>query len=443
MSQPIVERFKPELSFAVSESDGVLPPTPTNLHAWYENARYSNDFTNDRYVGNERLAHEMFTLVFYDWMLHAEQLNENELAERLKIDGETYLAERVFKVPYSELSLRFDDNDIKGERFGDKGILRVCRDAVDLRAQNKQSIERVLHDGLGMSNLLTLLKSIAIGETVVLLSLPDPEDPNMGTYSFIYLYEKVSNDHARMGIIRRDEIDAAFWVDQLESFTKHALSFDGFDHLKFVARPFVGRDTFNELCKKLLVDHSGKTIPPWALGELENIVPHVVQAIGEGKLERAEKLFNAFKIGVTSRLLDKYQKVDTVRLVDDLLYFAGISTWYLDNGGRDFLSYESGCALDTIDLANGQLFPDQRNELTKLDLNQGLKNESDITKEVSDEKMAFLDSGAVSLKRIVSEGEKQCYNCPVCVGDNKGMVYKYSHYLICTDDPKKHVLNLN
>lgn len=352
----------------ISNTDGTLAATESNLQLWYSQVVNREVKDADRFGESKGESEKMFSLWLYYWMIDHENLSESDLESRLYIDGMTYLAERVFELPYNELKLNFTDEEIYGDGFGDKGLLNICRDGVDLRGAEKESTTRVSHEGLGIWNLIHILKTLKVGETVMLISPPDPADPNMGGYNLIYLYEKTSENNLRMGVITDKDNDINYWRENAKSFSKYGNDFSNYDHNQFVAHPFVTNRSLTEI-KATILNTEDRYIPEWALDKLSKVIPSVRKALYEGNVKRAEELFNAFKIATTAKLLNKDKDINMERLVDDNEYFLVISGWYIHNGGDKYLNKKTGCSLDRINLGDRDLFNNQLDRFTQFDMN--------------------------------------------------------------------------
>ncbi len=400
-------------------ADGTAIANPANLGWWYQEMLLRDEKEISRFEVHHNSSEQMFSLWFYHWMINNENLAQAEIDSRLRVDGLTYLAERVFELPYHELRLHYSEKDIFGVDFGDKGLLNICRDAVDLRVNAQEPLDRVLHDGLGMWNLLHLLPTMKIGEVAMIISPPDPDDPNMGSYNQVYLYEKTGESTIRLGIITDHNFSLSDWQKKAGDCAKYDISFAGYDHLGFVAHPFVIDQSLPEIKKQILLDHEDKQIPQWALDQLELIVPEVRKALFEGNVKRAEELFNAFKIATTSKLMDTTKNINMVQLVDNSWYFADVSAWYLRNGGEKYLNKATGCSLDRIDLDKNDLFSDQWDSFTRFEM--------DPLKSI----LGDSDSGSSS---ELSDGETACYPCPMCGGEVK----RRGSELVCQKNPSEH-----
>lgn len=357
----------PEFVVREVNSDGTAVANSSNLDWWYEEMVGRHEKDVKRFEDHHGSSEQMFSLWLYYWMINHESLGTEQLESRLYVDGMTYLAERVFELPYNELKLRYTNEDIYGEGFGDKGLLDICRDGVDLKKAAKELIDRPLHEGLGAWNLLHLLPTMQIGEVAMLISPPDPNDPSMGEYNLIYLYEKVTESSIGMGIVTDYSHKIDYWQQSAESFSKYSNDFSRHDHNEFVAHPFITNLSLSEIKSRLLLGES-KNIPDWALDKLRSIIPNIREALYRGDIKRAEELFNGFKIATTAKLLKKEKEIDVVRLVDDREYFSRIAGWYMDNGGDKFLDKRTGCSLDRIDLGKNSLFGNQRDYLSRFDM---------------------------------------------------------------------------
>ncbi|MBP9702279.1 hypothetical protein KBD69_01200 [Candidatus Woesebacteria bacterium] len=355
-------------TFKISNADGTLAATESNLHLWYSQVANRDTKDVNRFGENKGESEKMFSLWLYYWMIDHESLATNDLESRLYIDGMTYLAERVFELPYNELKLHFTDEEIYGVGFGDKGVLNICRDGVDLRRAEQESTNRVMHEGLGMWNLVQLLQTLKVGESAMLISPPDPDDPNMGGYNLIYLYEKTSENNLRMGVITDNVNDIEYWRNNASTFSRYRNDFSQYDHNQFVAHPFITKQSLVEI-KSTILHTDDKYVPDWALEKLRKVIPSVRKALYEGNVKRAEELFNAFKIATTAKLLNKDKDVNMERLVDDIEYFMVISGWYIHNGGDKYINKKTGCSLDRINLGDRDLFNNQWDRYTKFDMN--------------------------------------------------------------------------
>ncbi len=399
--------------------DGTAIANESNLNWWYQEMLLRDGKDVMRFEDHHNSSEQMFSLWFYHWMINHENLAQGEIDNRLAVDGLTYLAERVFELPYHELGLHFTETDVYGDKFGDKGLLNICRDAVDLRKSAKEPLDRVMHDGLGMWNLLHLLPTMMIGEVAMIVSPPDPDDPSMGRYNQIYLYEKTGEETLRLGIITDHNNTLKDWQAKAGEYAKYDVSFVDYDHLKFVAHPFIVIESLPELKKQILLNGEDKQIPQWALDQLDQIVPEVRTALFEGNIKRAEELFNAFKIATTSKLIDVGKTIDMVKLVDDDEYFSYISVWYLRSGGEKYLNKATGCSLDRINLDKNDLFNNQWDTFTRFDM--------DPLKSVLGER-----DGESS--KELSDGETACYPCPMCGGEVK----RRGSELVCQKNPEQH-----
>lgn len=346
--------------------DGIATPSESNLQLWYQVVASREAKDSKRFDNHHGSAEQMFSLWLYYWMIHHENLTSQELDSRIYIDGMTYLAERVFELPYNELNLHFTEDEIYGDGFGDKGVLDICRDGVDLRVAAHESTIRAMHEGLGMWNLHHQLKVMNPGDVSVLVSPPDPNDPNMGGYNLIYLYEKTGPDSVRMGIITDTTRTIEEWRVLARDLSNNSVLFQDYDHLRFVAHPFIAKSGLSSL-KSILLDVEQVAIPDWALDGLRQVIPSIREALYASDVRRAEELFNGFKIATTSRLLNPTMRVDVKRLLDDIDYFNAISLWYMQSGGAQYLNKRTGCSLDRISLGRTNLFAEQSNQLTRLD----------------------------------------------------------------------------
>jgi len=324
----------------------VWEPSLFSLSAWMV---MGVEFEGGRLVSGKDLR-QRFALSPYIRMAEVEQIPEDQLVARVYEDAVKYVEENVLRVKLGQLGLDIQGDDLYSPRFGGKSLLEMCRDAVVVREEKGIDGERVRHEGLGISNLVRLLKVMHEGEVAVIVSPPDEDDENMPGYSMVYLYEKRANDKVWFGAVRDEERKLEGWQVFAKKNSMWQTKWQEYDHLSFVALPFVAKGGLGELMKELGV-RGVDEVPQWVLREARVSAKLIANHLEFGNYRLAQRVLDSFKMAV---IAGRKQTgggdigFSVARMAYDSRYLAMVNHVFYAGGGLEVLEAEGLCGGDAI-----------------------------------------------------------------------------------------------
>lgn len=383
----------------------VVEPDDITLHSWMESAE--SGARGYEHLSKDDL-NQRFALSPYIRMFEHEKVDLQVLEDRFREDAITYVEENILRVKLGTRNFELRDGDMYSPEYGNKSILMMCRDAVLVREAKGISEIRSRHEGLGMANLIKMLEVMSEGDVVTLVSPPDPNDEMMAGYSMVYVYEKGENNQIWFGAVRDENRDIASWQDFAQENSLWQTEWNQYDHLKFVALPFVVKSGLGDVLKSLGVGHVAD-FPNWIRREIDSSAAMIVKNIATGNIPMAQKILDSLKIAVIAGR-KKTQTTDTgyrvAEMVLDPRYFNQVRNDYHMGRGNEVARAGGLCGGDSIGgLEGGYMDP-----LKKLSRGNNLmsdvmgvdESETTSTETISspDDIVITLDSGETYVLKI-------------------------------------------
>ncbi len=358
---------------------------------------------------SEKDLQQRFSLGVYVRMHEAEGISRDELESRFAADAVTYVEEYVLRVKLGQRELELRDHDLFSSKFGSKSVLSMCKDAVVAREKKNIDPIRAKHEGLGISNLVKLLEVTRPGEVVVIVSPPDPGDKNMAGYTMVYLYEKQDNGKIWFGAVRDEGRGIGDWQKFAAETSLWQEDWGDYDHLKFVALPYVAKNSLGEVLNKLGVTSDPDDIPLWIRREAQTSAKLIAANIEVGNKVMAQRVLDAFKTAVIAGR-DKTEVGEhgysVARMTMDPRYLMMVQRFFDIGGGGRFIAAGGICGIDEINSLTGEPM-NNNNALSDV---MGI-DERKTTKTSSSESTG-MHCGACCGSHVAKEGDM--YVCKDC-----------------------------
>jgi hypothetical protein len=322
-------------------------PNDITLRAWMdENKKGVGGYES---ISKDDL-NQRFALSPYIRMYEHERVDIATLESRFREDAITYVEENVLRVKLGKRNFQLRDGDIYSAEYGSKSILAMCRDAVLAREEKGISEVRAKHEGLGISNLVKLLEVMSEGDVAVLVSPPDSSDETMAGYSMVYVYEKGKGDEIWFGAVRDEDRDISSWQDFAREHSLWQTDWSQYDHLKFVALPFVTEAGLGEVLKSLGVGYVAD-FPDWIRREINSSAKMIVKNISNGNIRMAQRILDSLKIAVIAGR-NKTQTTDTgyrvAEMILDPRYFDLVRNDFHIGRGNEISGAGGICGIESI-----------------------------------------------------------------------------------------------
>lgn len=421
-------------------------PEAAALSQWQESVPEKRSFEYGTLAQTE--YKKQYSLLYYWWMKELAEVTDDELLSIIQSDTYRWAAEHVFKVPYREFEYALLDGQLVSPDFGNRSILSMCAEAVEIRIQAGASTERADHEGLGVANLQKLLSRMKPGETAVIISPPDGAQEKSASYNMIYLYEKRGDNTVKATAVRDTESTLTGLRALAGYLSGNMPRWENATHLEMVAVPFVSRVGFDALLDELGV-HVIEYLPGWATEMIDKTTRAMWRSIQKGDRTGATELFDALQIALFTRYKNEQDwsispasrtfNYDPLVMVADRSSWMDVQAEFVRVGGLDMMEEADQCGGVALSLKDFTSVNNLQSVLFGYDEVRVPAVAGEIVdKTVDGDKSVVLDGTTYTLTEIVNGGEKECYNCPVCRGETKGNVYSFKGFLVCTEIPETH-----
>lgn len=331
-------------------------------------------------------------------MYQVEGVDEGELRGRIEEDALSYVEENILRVRLGESTWQVKDNDLYSPKFKSKSLKEICRDSVLVRIEKGIDANRAKHEGLGVTNLISLLQVMQTGEVAAIISPPDPRDKTMDGYSMVYLYEKQDRDRIWFGAVRDENRKLKDWQEFAERQSMWQARWEDYDHLQFVALPFVAKEGLGKLLNGLGI-RQAEEIPEWINREIESTARLITKNIQAGSLDTADKILDSFKIAVIAgrkRRAGQEIGYQVLRMVNDQAYFDTVHQGFLHSGGEEILEAAGLCGDDVLSGEYGG----------KWEIMNKIINENNLVSQAMGIKEGEVET--------TSSETMKCVECPFC-----------------------------
>lgn len=369
------------------------------------------------FAGRESEYRKQYSVYYYLWMQESLGVPDEVLGKVIDSNNVNWAAEHVFKVNYREYRLTLRDGGLYSPDFGDKTLLEMADDAILIREKAGANFERAESEKRGVIELEKKLNKLKVGQVVVLVSPTDPNDPDMGGYSMVYVYEKQEQDQIRATAIRNNEFKLQD-LQVLANYLSGVSRWGEADHLEFVANPFVARGSFEEVVRELGINKKD-ALPDWVESMSSGIVSAMLYELNSGNIENVKHIFDAFQMSVKTRHEEEKKGKKEIAWIDPMRMFRDESVWmsvqrqFLLSGGREMMETGGSCGKTDVGLKQDGW----RNNNVMSDL-MGI-NESVLGDESSTESSEDSSDGesvewGEDGKPVGTKSELHNVGCPLC-----------------------------
>lgn len=304
------------------------------------------------FTGHESEYRKQYSVYYYWWMKEALGVDDDVLGRAINSNNVNWAAEHVFRVNYREYFLHIENDVLLSPNFGNKTLLQMADDAILIREKAGANLDRVESERVGVIGLEKLLTRMQVGQTAVLVSPPDPNDPDMAGHNMIYIYEKQSNKYIRATAIR----DEASSLDDLKVLSNHLSGVSNWQnstHLEFVARPFVTSLNFSEAVSEVGVTRKD-ILPNWVEEMSGGIVLAMLDELSRGNVGGVRQIFDAFQMAVKTRH-EKQVWIEPMRMVTDDELWMRAQKVFLEVGGMEMIRAGGSCGRGDIGLRDNNV----------------------------------------------------------------------------------------
>lgn len=304
--------------------------------------------------GRESEYRKQYSVYYYFWMKETHGVTNEVLEKVIDSNNVNWAAEHVFKVNYREYRLALREGVLYSPDFGNKTLLQMADDAILIREKAGANLDRVESEKRGVIELERKLKKLEPGQVVVLMSPTDPNDPDMGDYSMIYVYEKQDRDQIRATAIRNNQFKLQD-LRVLSNYLSGVNRWDKTDHLEFVASPFMARGNFEEIVRECGVNKKD-VLPDWVESMSSGIVNAMLYELNIGNIENVKHIFDAFQMSVKTRYEEEKNGkmevgwIDPMRMFQDKNVWMSVQRQFLLSGGRDMMEARGSCGISDVGL---------------------------------------------------------------------------------------------
>lgn len=368
------------------------------------------------FAGRESEYRKQYSVYYYLWMQESLGVPDEILGKVIDSNNVNWAAEHVFKVNYREYRMVLRDDALYSPDFGDKSLLQMVDDAILIREKAGADLERAESEKRGVTELEQKLKKLNPGQVVMLISPTDPNDPNMGGYSMIYVYEKQDHDQIRATAIRNNE----FKLHDLQVLANYLSGINRWgdvDHLGFVAKPFVVRGGFEEVVRECGVNKKD-VVPDWVESMSSGIVNAMLYELNVGNIENVKQIFDAFQMSVKTRYEEERQGKKETAWIDPMRMFRDENVWmsvqrqFLLSGGREMMATGGSCGITDVGLKkDGWRNNNVMSDLMRINESALGDNNTESSKDSSDgEGVEWGEDG----KPVGTKSELHNVGCPLC-----------------------------
>ncbi len=306
------------------------------------------------FAGRESEYRKQYSVYYYQWMQESLKTSDDVLTKVIDSNNVNWAAEHVFKVNYREYRLELRNGLLYSPDFGSKTLLEMTDDAIAIREKAGANLDRVESERLGIIELQSKLQLLKPGQVTVLMSPTDPNDPNMGGYSMIYVYEKQERNQIRATAIRNDQLSIQE-LRVLSNYMSGISKWNTADHLDFVANPFVTNLGFEEVINECGVSQKD-VLPKWVEDMSSGIVSAMLSELNTGNIENVKQIFDAFQMSVKTRHEEERKGSGEAGWIDPLMMFKDENVWmsvqrqFLLSGGKEMMTTGGSCGATDIEL---------------------------------------------------------------------------------------------
>jgi hypothetical protein len=306
------------------------------------------------FAGRESEYRKQYSVYYYLWMRETSEATDEVLGKVIDSNNINWAAEHVFKVNYREYRLALRDGVLYSPDFGNKTLLQMADDAILIREKAGANLERGEGEKQGVVELEKKLQKSEPGQVIVLMSPTDPNDPDMGGYSMIYVYEKQDRDQVRATAIRNNQFKLQD-LQVLSNYLSGVSRWGEIDHLGFVANPFVVKGGFEDVVKECGINEKD-VLPDWVEKMSNGIVSAMLYELGIGNIENVKQIFDAFQMSVKTRYEEEKKGKVEVDWIDPMRMFRDENMWmsvqrqFLLSGGREMMESGGSCGISDVGL---------------------------------------------------------------------------------------------
>lgn len=360
---------------------------------------------------------KQYSVYYYLWMQESLGVRDEVLENVIDSNNVNWAAEHVFKVNYREYRLMLRDGTLYSPDFGDKTLLQMADDAILIREKAGANLARAESERQGVAELEQKLKKLNPGQVVMLVSPTDPNDPDMGGYSMIYVYEKQDHDQIRATAIRNDDFklqDLRVLANYLSGVSK----WGDVDHLGFVANPFAVSGNFEEVVRECGVSIKD-VVPDWVESMSSGIVSAMLYELNSGNIENVKKIFDAFQMSVKTRYEEEKIGKREVSWIDPMQMFKNENVWmsvqrqFLLSGGREMMATGGSCGMTDVGLKqDGWMNNNVMSDL--MGLNESLLSGDSSIESSKDSSDGDAVEWGEDGKPVGTKSELHNVGCPLC-----------------------------
>lgn len=299
------------------------------------------------FAGRESEYRKQYSVYYYLWLKEAYGATDEVLEKVINSSNVNWAAEHVFKVNYREYSLVLREGVLHSPDYGNKTLLQMADDAILIREKAGANLKRVEGEKQGVIELEQKLEKLELGQVAVLISPTDPNDPDMGGYNMIYVYEKQERGQIRATAIRNNQFKLQD-LQVLSNYLSGINRWDKADHLEFVASPFVVRGGFEEVVRECGINEKD-ILPDWVEAMSSGIISAMLYELNVGNIENVKQIFDAFQMSVKTRY-ENMSWIEPMRMVRDEELWMMAQDNFLMAGGMEMIQAGGSCGRGDIGL---------------------------------------------------------------------------------------------
>ena len=159
------------------------------------------------FAGREGEYQKQYSVWYYPWMKESLGVGDEVLEKVITSSNVNWAAEHIFEVNYREFWLEEKNGVLYSPDYGSETLIQMADNAILIREKAGANLERAEAEKQGIIELERILAKTKIGQAVVLISPPDPNDKNMAGYNMVYIYERQGEGKIRATAIR-DEVSS-------------------------------------------------------------------------------------------------------------------------------------------------------------------------------------------------------------------------------------------
>jgi len=306
------------------------------------------------FAGRESEYQKQYSVWYYSWMKESLGVGDEVLGKVITSSNVNWAAEHIFEVNYREFWLEEKNGVLYSPDYGSETLLQMADNAILIREKAGANLERAEAEKQGIIELERILAKTKIGQAVVLISPPDPNDKNMAGYNMVYIYERQGEGKIRATAIR-DEVSSVRDLQVLANYLSGYPSWNEANNLDFVAKPFVTQLDFNETVREVGVTERDK-IPEWVEIMSGEVARAMLSELSGGRMENVKEIFDAYQMVVKTRYeLEKggrkeFGGIDPVAIARDRELWMLAQRKFLELGGMEMIQAGGSCGRGDIGL---------------------------------------------------------------------------------------------